>query len=193
MFAALLDTCVLRPSLQRDVLLSFAIEGIYRPVWSSAILEELEYHEEKKLVQRDGVAPDVARSRAVRLIATMRSAFVDAETAGWEPLDGTFGLPDADDEHVVAAAVIAGADVIVTQNLKDFPRGLVPAGIELQAPDKFAHNAASLNPSAALRAIDVIAARSGRHGPKLAPKDVLDILESRYGFVDAVAILRDPI
>jgi hypothetical protein len=120
-FAALLDTCVLWPSLQRDVLLSFAIEGIYRPVWSSAILEELEYHEEKKLVQRDGVAPDVARSRAVRLIATMRSAFVDAETAGWEPLDGTFGLPDADDEHVVAAAVIAGADVIVTQNLKDFP------------------------------------------------------------------------
>jgi hypothetical protein len=49
-----------------------------------------------------------------------------------------FGLPDADDERVVVAAVIAGADVIVTQNLKDFPRALVPAGIELQAPDKFA-------------------------------------------------------
>jgi hypothetical protein len=27
-------------------------KGIYRPTWSSAILEELEYHEAKKLVQR---------------------------------------------------------------------------------------------------------------------------------------------
>jgi len=54
-FAALLDTCVLWPSLQRDVLLSLAIQGIYRPVWSSAILAELEYHEAKKLVERHGI------------------------------------------------------------------------------------------------------------------------------------------
>jgi len=111
MFAALLDTCVLWPSLQRDVLLSFAIEGIYRPVWSSAILDELEYREEKKLVERDGVDTAVARSRAVRLIAMMRPAFDDTEVLGWEALDGTFGLPDVDDEHVVAAAVVAGAGV----------------------------------------------------------------------------------
>lgn len=60
-----------------------------------------------------------------------RTAFSDAEVTGWEPLEGSYGLPDPDDEHVVAAAQIAGARVIVTANLKDFPSKLPPNGIEV--------------------------------------------------------------
>lgn len=188
MFAALLDTCVLWPSLQRDVLLSLAIEGLYRPVWSSAILAELAEHEAVKLTDRRGVAPVEARERAHRLVATMREAFDDAEVEGWEGLDGTYGLPDPDDEHLVAAAVVASAGVIVTLNLKDLPRSLVPDAIDIQTPAEFAHNTVSLNPPAALRAIAEIARRH-RRPPDTVP-DILTALEQRYGFADAVTVLR---
>jgi hypothetical protein len=189
-FTALLDTCVLWPSLQRDALLSFAAEGIYRPTWSSAILEELEYHEAKKLVQR-GAEPGEARERAARLISQMRAVFDDAEVQGWEGLEGSYGLPDPDDEHVVAAAVVAGAGAIVTLNDKDFPAARLPTGIDVQRPAVFAHHTVSLNPPAALRAIDSIAARSGRKGAVLTRDDILQVLNDRYRFVDAVAVLRD--
>lgn len=125
MFTALLDTSVLWPSLQRDFLLSLAIEGLYRPVWSSAILAELEFHEAEKLINH-GTLPAEADRRARGLVEQMRGVFDDAEVTGWEPLEGTFGLPDPDDEHVAAAAARAQAAVIVTSNLKDFPADKLP-------------------------------------------------------------------
>jgi len=134
-FAALLDTCVLWPSLQRDFLLSLAVEGLYRPVWSSAILAELEYEEAAKWVRR-GADKHEAACRASRLISRMRMAFDDAEVSGWEALDGTYGLPDPDDEHVVAAAFVAGAGVIVTHNLKHFPNDGLPEGIAVLTPSQ---------------------------------------------------------
>ncbi len=79
MFVALLDTSVLWPSLQRDFLLSLAAEGIYRPVWSAQILAELEYEQARKLVARHGLDHSDATQSAARLVATMRSAFDDAE------------------------------------------------------------------------------------------------------------------
>jgi hypothetical protein len=74
MFAVLLDTSVLWPSLQRDFLLSRAIEGLYRPLWSTEILAELEHHETQKLINR-GEQPDAAAARASHLISQTTTAF----------------------------------------------------------------------------------------------------------------------
>ncbi|MEO3927354.1 PIN domain-containing protein [Micromonosporaceae bacterium B7E4] len=187
-FTALLDTCVLWPSLQRDFLLSLAIEGLYRPAWSSVILAELEWHETAKLIKR-GEDEVAARHRAETLIRQMRSAFEDAEIRGWEGLDGAYGLPDPDDEHVVAAAVVAGAGAVVTHNVKDFPHERIPAGIQVLQPAEFAANTVSVDPVQARTAVEAIASRSGRKVPSLTDNDVLDILASRYGLTRAVELI----
>ena len=128
MFAAVLDTCVLWPSLQRDFLLSMAVEGMYRPRWSSAILHELCEHERLKLIKR-GTDPEQAAAAATRLVDQMDLHFNGAMVNGWEGLEGTYGLPDIDDEHVLAAAVVGGAGAIVTDNHRHFPLALLPDGI----------------------------------------------------------------
>ena len=190
MFTATLDTSVLWPSLQRDFLLSLAIEGTYRPTWSSAILDELQFHEEAKLVKRGMPVAEAAR-RAATLIAAMRREFADAEVDGWQPLEGTFGLPDTDDEHVLAAAVIAGAGAIVTENLKDFPADRIPPGIQVLSAREFAKNTVALNPRLALAAVHEIASRSGRYGATLAVGEILETLRDRYGMIEAVDMMTE--
>lgn len=53
-------------------------------------------------------------------MSSMNAAVLDCLVAGYEPLIPSIILPDPDDRHVVAAAIRAGAQVIVTANLKDF-------------------------------------------------------------------------
>jgi len=187
MFAALFDTSVLWPSRQRDFLLSLAVEGMYRPLWSTVILEGLEYHQARKLVGR-GVAEEAAAQRARHLIERMCLAFGDAVVLNWESLEGSFGLADPDDEHVLAAAVAGGAGAIVTHNLRDFPRAKVPAHIHVVAPAMFAADTVSVSPDVALRAVIAMAARY--RAPGRSVDEVLDELATRYGMDEAVDMIR---
>lgn len=180
MIRAVLDSCVLWPSLQRDFLLSLAVEGAFTPVWSSAILDEVERNENLKGVKRD--LDDLeASTRARRLVVMMERAFPAAAIKGWESREGTFGLPDPDDEHVLAAACEARADVIVTANLRDFPVRLIPRSIAVLAPQPFVHTIATSNPAATVRALNHIASRSGRHAnAAITVPELVDVLSSRY-------------
>ncbi len=190
MFTALLDSCVLWPSTLRDFLLSLAFEGSYRFVFSEAILLEVEVNEELKLMDR-GSPREESRSRARHLAQQMRLHFGDSIVTGWEGLEGTFSLPDEDDEHVLAAAVVGGAGCIVTENLPDFPPILVPQGIEIVTPAKFAYETVSLRPDLGLAAVKAMSARSGRNHAPLTPHEILDSLDSLYGLHDTTQIIRD--
>lgn len=113
MFTALLDTCVLVPSLQRDVLLQCAAAGVYRPVWSTAILEELSYTLTRLLTAQNRSGDEVS-AYVTRLCQQMNRAFPDATVTGREGLLPTITVPDPDDAHVAAAAITADAGIIVT-------------------------------------------------------------------------------
>jgi len=188
-FAALLDTCVLWPSKQRDFLLSLAVVNLYRPLWSSAILDELQYCEVDKLTVKYGIPQDEAEARAARLIETMRSYFDDAEVQNWEPYEGTFGLTDLDDEHVIAAAVAGHAGAIVTDNLKHFPQDKMPPGIEVITPSEFAANTVAVAPQLALEAVTTLTKRF--KNPPVTIDEFLTVLRERYGMEEAVNLIND--
>jgi hypothetical protein len=97
-------------------------------------------------------------------------------------------LPDPDDRHVLAATIRAGAQVIVTSNLKDFPsERLEPFGIEAQSPDDFVVFVLDHNEAQVIGAIREQAAAL-KHPPQ-AVEDILDTLE-KQGLVRAAAELR---
>ncbi len=135
-FRVVLDANVLFPFTLRDTLLRAAEAGVYQLYWSETILEE---------VRRNLVATGTTtEEQSSRLVIVMREAFPDALVTGYESLIDS--MPnDPKDRHVVAAAVKAGAQVIVTSNLKDFRE--LPDGIEAQSPDEFLCNLLDLEPS----------------------------------------------
>ncbi len=128
-FKVVLDANVLFPFTLRDTLLRAAAEGFFQLHWSEEILDETE----RSLVGTGTITGEQAR----RLRTAMTGAFPEALVEGHEHLIDA--MPNHEkDRHVAAAAVKAGAQVIVTINLKDF--AALPDGIEAQSPDEFLCN-----------------------------------------------------
>jgi predicted nucleic acid-binding protein len=127
---ALLDACVLYPTVLREILIAVAGQGAFTPLWSARILEEWARATRK-------LGP-VAEVQARAEIAALRAAWPGAEIAVPEGLAARLWLPDPDDVHVLAAAIAGGADGIVTFNAADFPRGVLSEeGLMRQGPDEF--------------------------------------------------------
>ena len=127
---ALLDTCVIYPTVMREMLLGVAGAGLFTPLWSARILEEW-----ARAARKLGPGGE-AQARAE--IAMVQAAWPGAETSYGAGLEARLWLPDPADVHVLAAAISGSADVIVTMNASDFPRGvLAEEGLSRAAPDEF--------------------------------------------------------
>lgn len=180
-FGALLDTCVLVPSTQRDLLLETASLGAFRPLWSTCIEQELR-RTIKSLHAQRGREPEETQAYITRLLRNMNRALPDARVHGWEwMVDGVAGLPDPDDRHVVAAAAQGQAAIIVTANLKHFPDAALPGALFSQSPDEFLLD---LSPGLVRHALQEIVGRSGVNGPRWSMDDLLDRLDTAelHGF-----------
>ena len=103
---------VIFPIVIRDLLFWFAYYELYTPKWSATIFEEW-----KEVMIRKGVSLEEANKRTQRA----NLAFPDALVTNYEKLIDSLELPDVKDRHVLAAAIKSNANVIVTNNLKDFP------------------------------------------------------------------------
>ena len=87
-------------------------------------------------------------------------------------------LPDPDDRHVLAAAIVAGADLIVTFNLTDFPEeNLRDYGIEAQHPDEFVGHLIDLAPSQVCTAVATVRARL--QNPPKTVTEYIDTIEQQ--------------
>ncbi len=129
----LLDTCVLYPTVMREMLLGAARAGHVQPLWSARILGEWERAALK-------LGP-IGAAQAKAEIALLRAAWPMAEVAVSEGLAARLWLPDVNDVHVLAAAIAGHADAIVTMNIKDFPRHtLAEEGLQRLGPDELLYD-----------------------------------------------------
>ena len=118
----------------------------------------------------------------------MDQAARDALVTGYQALIPLLELPDPDDRHVLAVAIVGRCDVIVTRNLKDFPVAtLTHYGVETQYPDTFLSHHLSLFPSQFCSAIRLVCTR--RKNPPYSVEDYLNIL-TRQGLVSTASELK---
>ena len=125
---AVLDACVLYPSVLREILLGVAAKGLYEALWSERILREW-----TRATAKLGAE---AQAQAEVEATLMRSAFPRGFVREQPNIEARLLLPDPNDLHVLAVAIAGHADCIVTFNAQDFPRHvLAEEGIERRDPD----------------------------------------------------------
>lgn len=156
----LLDTCVIYPTVMREMLLGVARTGAFTPLWSARILEEWARAARK-------IGPD-GEAQARAEIALVKAAWPKAEVT-WRPsVEARLYLPDAADIHVLAAAIDGSAEAIITVNAKDFPRNiLAEEGIQRQDPDSLLHGIWLDTPDAVVPVAETVLAEANRMSDKV--------------------------
>lgn len=172
-FTSVLDASILYSAALRDLVLSLAANGLYRPVWSELIHDEWM----RNLIANHGGGAAI-QSYATRTRQRMDAIFPDAMVDGFQALIAGLTLPDAKDRHVLATAIHAGAAVIVTYNLRDFPSSeLAKFGIAAWHPDEFVEFLLNVELDAALDAIREHRARLRQ--PVKSQSEYIDMLMNK--------------
>jgi hypothetical protein len=178
---ALYDACLLYSAPLRDLLMHLALTDLFYAKWTDAIHDEWIQN-----VRKD--RPELPLAQLERTRQLMNVHVLDCLVTGYEGLIPSLVLPDADDRHVLAAAIHAGASSIVTFNLKDFPAETLRAhGVEAIHPDEFVVSLFQSEPLVVCAAVN--RQRANLKNPPKSVAEFLDTLE-RHGLPKTVALLR---
>jgi predicted nucleic acid-binding protein len=178
-FTCVLDTNVIYPIDIRDLLFWFAAYDLFTPKWSQQIFDEW-----GDIMKRKGVHDEEIKKR----LSKAQLAFPDALVDNYEPLVNALELPDQKDRHVLAAAIKTNANIIVTNNLKDFPKEyLASFGLTAKTADHFITDTIDLNTDLALSAFRALVLN--RTNPNLDEFEMLDRLR-RNGLNDTANYLH---
>ncbi|MFG6101586.1 PIN domain-containing protein [Leptothoe sp. EHU-05/26/07-4] len=177
----LYDACVFYPNHLRDLLMQLATTGLFAAKWTEQIHDEWT----RNLLQNRA---DIDADKLENLRKLINQSIPDCLVTGFEYIIPSVELPDPDDRHVLAAAITANVDILVTFNLKDFPSSvLAQHDIEAQHPDDFIADLLDLKPLRGIQAIQTIQSRLKK--PPVSFDEYLEIL-LRQGLPVTVSILR---
>jgi len=157
----------------------FAYYELYTPKWSNNIFDEW-----ISVMKKKGIAENEALKRTNK----MNLAFPDALVQNYETLIDSIQLPDKNDRHVLAAAIKTNADLIITNNLKDFPEEyLIGFGLKAKSPDDFFTDIIDLNHELSVQAFRRMV--FNKKNPPFNEYDVLDIFR-KIGLHDTANYLH---
>lgn len=105
---AVIDANLLVPIVACDFLLTAFDYGVFEPIVSTTVLDEVE---RTLIADFAHVDPDALRRR----VTHMRAALAD-QIVGPEGFEGSVPMINVKDRHVVAAALAAGATWVVTDD-----------------------------------------------------------------------------
>jgi predicted nucleic acid-binding protein len=179
---AVYDANILYPAPLRDLFIRLAQAGLVQARWTEQIHEEW-----LRNVLADN--PRLSPARLGRTRTLVNEAVRDCLVTGYEDLIDSLSLPDADDRHVLAAAIRASAEVIVTYNLTDFPaETLARFDIEARHPDDFLIYLLDLAPDTVCSAVK--RQRESLRNPPKTAQELLATFEG-HGLTQTVARLRE--
>jgi hypothetical protein len=138
-----------------DTLLRLAaVPSLYQAKWSDQNMGEVS----RSLQENFGLSAEKAISRE----GEIRRHFPEAWITDYEDsIPAMTNHPK--DRHVIAAPARAGVKIIVTYNLKDFPRSsLAPYSITAQGPSAFLKNLYAIAPSVVMQTLETQAVAIGQ-------------------------------
>ena len=184
MWIAFLDASVLFPVFISNLLLFLSKAELFEVRWSEDVHREW-------IESRLRRFPDADRAALERKKTRMDVEFPDASVAGYQPLTAEFDLDDPSDNHVAAAADRAGANVIVTDNIEDFPAHKLRNGLFAQTADDFIADQVHLTSrSAQLVAIALIRHKKSLTKSKPNWRRYFELLQARLP--QTYALVNDP-